>query len=347
MKILYGVTGEGMGHATRSHVILEHLSKNHEVLIVASGKAYSFLKTIFPNNIIEIEGFSLEFENHELNVKKSIKSFIRKLPYKATINVRKFIHTSKKFSPDLIISDFESFSYLFGKLHDLPVISIDNMQIISRCDITVPPEFKKDYLIAKTAVMGKLPHCFHYLIATFFPAQTTSSHSTLIPPILRNEILKAKPIVKDHVLVYLTTSSAPNLLSTLKNINEKFVIYGFNKNKTDDNLIFKEFSNQGFIDDLASSKAVVSTSGFSLMTEAIYLHKPFFALPIHGQFEQVLNGIYLKKLGYGDFKMEFKESDLKKFLSRLEIYQDKLDFYSQDGNKETLAALDELIKNLL
>ena len=44
MKILYGVVGEGMGHAMRSRVILEHLvAQNHDVEIMASGRAVDFL----------------------------------------------------------------------------------------------------------------------------------------------------------------------------------------------------------------------------------------------------------------------------------------------------------------
>ena len=44
VKILYGVVGEGMGHATRSRVVIEHLAtKGHEVKIVVSGRAHRFL----------------------------------------------------------------------------------------------------------------------------------------------------------------------------------------------------------------------------------------------------------------------------------------------------------------
>ena len=48
MRILYGVVGEGMGHATRSCVILRHLVKSHEVQIVVSGRAHEFLRKTFP-----------------------------------------------------------------------------------------------------------------------------------------------------------------------------------------------------------------------------------------------------------------------------------------------------------
>jgi uncharacterized protein (TIGR00661 family) len=44
VKILYGVVGEGMGHAMRSRVVLEHLvAQGHEVEIMASGRATDFL----------------------------------------------------------------------------------------------------------------------------------------------------------------------------------------------------------------------------------------------------------------------------------------------------------------
>jgi len=39
VRILYGVAGEGMGHATRSHAFLADLVGDHDVLIVASGRA--------------------------------------------------------------------------------------------------------------------------------------------------------------------------------------------------------------------------------------------------------------------------------------------------------------------
>ena len=49
MKILYGVTGEGVGHAIRSRVLLEELVKEHEVHIVVSGRATEYLEKRFAN----------------------------------------------------------------------------------------------------------------------------------------------------------------------------------------------------------------------------------------------------------------------------------------------------------
>ena len=68
MKILYGVVGEGMGHATRSRVVLEHLrAQGHEVLVVVSNRAFEMLRGHFAGRegpgvvtVKEIAGLSLD-----------------------------------------------------------------------------------------------------------------------------------------------------------------------------------------------------------------------------------------------------------------------------------------------
>jgi uncharacterized protein (TIGR00661 family) len=50
---------------------------------------------------------------------------------------------------------------------------------------------------------------------------------------------------------------------------------------------------------LSTAKAVIATAGFTLMSEALYLGKPYLAFPMQGQFEQHLNAHMLDLLGYG------------------------------------------------
>ena len=62
MKILYGVVGEGMGHAMRSSVVLEKLTHSHQVQVVASGRARDYLSQRFAN----VRGiWGLEIEQSE------------------------------------------------------------------------------------------------------------------------------------------------------------------------------------------------------------------------------------------------------------------------------------------
>ena len=48
MRILYGVAGEGMGHATRSRVVVDDLIEEHDLRLVASSDAYTYLAGHFP-----------------------------------------------------------------------------------------------------------------------------------------------------------------------------------------------------------------------------------------------------------------------------------------------------------
>ncbi len=347
MKILYGVVGEGMGHATRSHVILKHLARQHEIKIVASGKAHEYLRIHHPD-IEEIGGYGFAFNEIGVDLEASLKKLINDIPTKAPHNVKHFFKLSQSFKPDVIISDFESFAYLFGKYNKIPIISIDNMQIISRCqlDIEIPENNKEDYLMAKGLVMAKLPGCHHYLVTTFFYPEITKPDTSLYPPILRENILNASASKGKHILVYQTSKANPGLLDILAKVDEKFIVYGFGVSQSPKNVQLKGFSEQGFIQDLASAKAVIANAGFSLIGEALYLKKPYLAIPLGRQFEQLLNALYLRDLGYGDYCSQLTPEAIEKFLQNLGQYETALAEYSQEGNALILEKLDKLLEGI-
>jgi len=76
MRILYGVAGEGMGHATRSHAFLADLVGEHDVLIVASGRAHDYLARRFPQ-VREILGFSLAYEDNAIRRWETVVANLR------------------------------------------------------------------------------------------------------------------------------------------------------------------------------------------------------------------------------------------------------------------------------
>jgi uncharacterized protein (TIGR00661 family) len=342
MNILYGVQGIGMGHATRSHVILDHLSRKHDIHIIASAKAYNYLSKHF-DNVTEIEGFEFDIDDNTLSKIKSVKRLIRHLPVKSAKNLKKFIETAWKFTPDAVISDFESFSYMLGKIYDSPVISIDNMQIIDRCSIEIPSKFVNDFLVAQSVVKNSTPGCYYYLITTFFYPEVEMEHTELFPPILREKILNARPSLNGYILAYISDTTNNTLIDMLSKVDHEFVVYGFDREKKEGNIQYRKFSEDGFINDISGCDAVMANSGFSLIGEAVFLKKPFLALPIKKQFEQIMNGIYLQKLGYGEYQMEITKEKVDRFINNLEKYNENLESYSQDGNRKIMEKLDYLL----
>src|SRR5690349_23933882 len=120
MKILYGVVGEGMGHATRSKVVVSHLvAKGHEVKIVVSGRAHAYLKRFFPD-VEEIHGLSIEYEGNAVKRRRTFGNLLKELPFTSD-NLGHMEGLHERFKAEAVVSDFESFAYLFGQRYRLPV----------------------------------------------------------------------------------------------------------------------------------------------------------------------------------------------------------------------------------
>lgn len=347
MKILYGVVGEGMGHAMRSRVTLEHLvSQGHQVEIMVSGRAKDFLAKHF-EGVNQIHGLHMIYEENRVRLGKTLWSNVLTGATGLPENIAAYFDLLKDFRPDAVISDFESWTYLYAKTHRLPLLSIDNMQIINRCTLpeSVIAGHKTEFQLTKAFIKSKLPFCDEYFITTFFKPPIRKEKTHLFPPILRPEILAAKPTEGDHVLVYQTAEGNESFVEGLRKLDTEFRIYGIRRSikeeQIEGNLRFRPFAEQGFIDDLASAKAVIAGGGFTLMGEAVYLHKPMLAVPLHRQFEQVLNARYLEHEGFGMATETLDDPRVvTEFLSRVPACKAKLASYSQDGNKLILAAVD-------
>ena len=346
MKILYGLPSEGMGHATRSKVIIEYLLQEHDVQVVTSDRAYAFLVQHFPNRVHEIDGFHLAYKNAVVSVSNTILLTLKNAPKNLLRNFNQYNNIVKNFNADIVISDFESFTFFYAKLHRKPLISIDNMQIINRAklNIEIPSSEKTNYLFAKNIIKAKVPNANQYLISTFFHPEIIKKNTTYIPPIIRTEIIQAKTTSKQHIVVYQTSSSQQNLIPVLQQLpQEQFFVYGFNKDEQHGNVILKSFSEAGFIKDFATAKAVMSNGGFSFLSEAVYLQKPILSVPIKNQFEQFVNASYIEKLQYGRHFSDFTADCIKAFLYDLEMYTSNLKKYRQLGNEELYAQLKNTI----
>jgi uncharacterized protein (TIGR00661 family) len=363
MRILYGVVGEGMGHATRSKVTCEHLvERGHDVKIVVSGRAHDFLAKSFPD-VVEIKGLTIRYVDNRMDRDGTLARNLVAAPGIIGDNVAAYYDEVVGFEPDVVFTDFDSFAFLFAKRHGLPIVSIDNQQIISRCkhDAVIKKGVKVDYQMTKAFVRAKLPTCDHYVVTTFFEPPIRKKFrdtTTLVPPILRRAIIDAKPRAKagDHVLVYQTSASDASLLPALAELRDhRFVVYGLKRHdqkskaspaKTFPNVVVRDFSEQGFVDDLAAARAVVCNGGLSLIGEALYLGKPIFSVPVQNQFEQIMNARYLEELGYGLGSDTLDPQLLRLFLRERDKYASRVARHQQDGNERLFGVVDSLLKKM-
>jgi len=344
-RILYSVCGEGMGHAIRTDVILKHLTPEHDVHIFSSDRAYQYLADRY-DNVYEIGGFNTVYEDNRVKNTKTFIQGMKGLPSDLRNSLRLMYSVAKSVKPHIIISDFEIYGNLLAKILRLPLISLDNMHIITQTEIEVSSQYRTERLAAEGVIRSfiNMPRC--YLINTYFyPPIKNPQKAKLFPPVLREEIMKLKSEEGQHILVYQTSDSNLKLLDLLKELDEEFIIYGFHKDEQDTNLTFKSFNDKEFLQDLATCRAVLTNGGFTLISEALYLKKPVLSVPVKKQFEQILNAIYLDRLGYGEYHEDLEKGDVLKFLKKLEIYRDNIEKnFQHDRNQGITEELDELIQ---
>jgi uncharacterized protein (TIGR00661 family) len=342
-NILYGVNGEGSGHSTRAKEVISHLlQRGHKLHIVSFDRGLRNLSESFP--VTEIFGLSLAYVNNRVRYKRTLASNLSKAP-RAARSLKALSHLVDENNIELVITDFEPLSCHIAHGKGLPVIAIDNQHTITNASVTLPRGFKREAAATRLVTRMMTPHADAYLALSFFPAPVKKQNTSLFPPILRQDVLSATPQTGDYVLVYVT-SPARELATLLKQIRCKFTAYGFGIEGQQDNILFKKPSMDGFLRDLAGAKAVIANAGFSLISEALYLGKPYLAIPVKNQFEQTFNAYHVDKLGYGAWWENLGKEQIESFLFNLPFYSDNLRSYPRTGNSAILAKVDQLIGKL-
>jgi len=340
IKILYGVNGEGAGHSTRAREVLSHLvGSGHSVHVASFDRGLANLRDTFPST--EIYGFRFAYVNNRVRYKRTVARNLMTVG-KAARSLSRLEDLVEQEKIDLVITDFEPLTCHVGHKMRLPVISIDNQHCLTNAEVSYPKQYRRDAAAAKLVTRMMTPRANAYLVISFFSAPVRKRNTFLFPPLLRQEILKAAPTDGEHILVYVT-SPAPGLAKLLSSVRGRFIAYGFGREGQQGNILYKKPSLDGFFSDLTSSRAIIANSGFSLVSEALHLGKPYLAVPVSHQFEQIFNAYWLEKSGYGTYWDELNKERVESFLYNLPLYREALKQYPRQGNGALLKKLDQLI----
>jgi uncharacterized protein (TIGR00661 family) len=338
-NILYGVNGEGSGHSSRAREVITHLEdKGHCVHVASFDRGLRNLKDDF--DVTEIDGLRLAYVHNRVRYRKTVLRNLVHVP-QAARSMHALERKVAAWDINLVITDFEPISCHVGHKLKLPIIAIDNQHLLTDTEITYPREYRKEALATKLVTRLMTPHADAYLVTTFFQPRVKKKKTFLFPPILREEVLRTTPTDGDYVLVYVT-SPGTELTDVLKAVRQCFVCYGFDREGKEGNLEFRKPALDTFLRDLSGCRAVIANAGFSLISEALYLGKPYLAWPVRRQFEQVFNAYYIGKTGYGAYWDDLNKERVESFLFNLDVYRANLNAYPRQDNSALLAKVDEL-----
>ncbi len=341
-RILYGLCSVGIGHAVRSKTILDHLRKKHKILIVTSERAYTYLKPNY-TRVYNTGGLELAFRGNKVLTARTVLQNLFKFNKR---NYARWKSTEKKstaFKPDLVISDWETSSSMYAHKHHIPLISIDNGHYIRFGDYPFSYEHPFQQMKAHLVLYALMRQAEAYIIL-LLPGLHLHRRAPVYaaPPIVRDAIIKAQPKKKNYILVYQSTNTYTHLLPILRTIPKQFIVYGFDHVGKEGNITFKKFDKGNtFTMDLANAQAVITNGGFTLISEALYLHKPLLVVPIKKHFEQYLNAKYVQDHHFGVMHEHLTKEHVSTFIAHLDHY--RFDHLHWDNN-QLFTTLDHLIQ---
>lgn len=342
-RILYGVHGTGHGHAIRALAVAQ-LFPEHEFLFISHGTGLDMLRRAHP--VFECPNPETIVVAHRVRLWATLsrlRRFMRQYGQVAQ-SVRELFG---RFRPDAALSDYEHFVPLIAREQGVPCLSLDHQHIVPLCGPLIPWHRYPDYLATVWTLHRFFNHASDYLATSFFPPPRPSTLN-VVPPLLRQEVLRREARNGPHVVAYQGYSTSTRFVPFLKTIPGPVFVYGLDRAGQEANLYFKPNSAERFLEDLAACRYVICGGGHSLISESLHFGKPVISYPIRRAIEQFLNAWHVEHLGYGRMLTTLRPSSnfLESFESSLGSYRHRIlnrTFCGNDAVRETLRSFFEKI----
>ena len=321
MNIIYTINGEGMGHAMRSVVILEYLKqKGHQLMIVVGSErgARHLAEAGFEAHVVH--GFHMSYQDNTVRRLQTALVVSRALKY-IRRDSKDLAVAARVFAPDVVITDFDIYGTYLSLLLRVPLISLDNIQVVTKSRLAVGWRHVIDYGLNWFVARAFVPRANAYIISSFnlHLQKKKRKNVFFVAPIVRSAIRNATVADGDHILVYQTSDSYERLWNVLAASGQRYIVYGAQGSPAA-NITYKPFSKDEFVHDFVSAKAVISNGGYTLLSETVFLGKPILSIPIAHHFEQQINGATVSDMGFGMTVDRLTAEHLQEFIKKIPQY---------------------------
>lgn len=146
-------------------------------------------------------------------------------------------------------------------------------------------------------------------------------------------VLSNTPSTENSILVYISSarpfSQSPLAIAKVlqKQADTKFDIFlgegelYLAKDFLNSNLRFHTHGDQSFYNVLRSCTGIISTAGHSLLSEAMYLGIPVYAIPVE-PYEQQMNAYVIDQNGFGISHPNLDNERLAYFVENIKNFED-------------------------
>jgi len=217
--------------------------------------------------------------------------------------------------PDVIINFFEPMAafYALTRRHRPPVVAIGHQFMFQHPGYVHAPHLWKQLLSMKlyTRLLGARAT---KLALSFYEAPDLPDKKILVgPPILRKQLfqLGAKPR-GDFTLVYLLNYGYAEQIIAWSAKHPQTRLHCFydkpgapEESAHSPSLTFHRLAGEKFLQMMSECRHVVCTAGFESVSEAAWLGKPLFLVPVENHVEQQVNALDAQQFGIGIAETSF------------------------------------------
>ncbi len=333
----------------RAQTIIEHLRQQHEVVVLTFGQALEMLHPIYAGTEVQVRDIGgMYLEYNRWGRMSPTKTLLLGLPYALRMPrlVRQLRDELRIKRAALVISDFEPVSMRAASAAGIPVLSIDHQRYLETCRLDQLPSLQRLKIWGMNFVIRRIYGVPDQMVVSGFhlpELKRAFRHVHTAGVLLRDEVRLANIRHGEHLVVYLRRNCPQRVLDVLHESALPVHVYGLGRRESRGLVEFRQVSPSAFVEDLASSKALITTAGNQLIGEALYLLKPVLAFPEPGNFEQQINGHLLNESGGGRAvsHREFSQTLLQDFLGQLDSYRAQIKRDEVSGNEKIFGLLDQ------
>lgn len=283
MKIFYSIQATGNGHISRAIQLYPYLQKFGTVDFFLSGNNAS-LNIDLPVKFKSV-GCSLHYSKcgglNYWNIIKNIK------PYQ----ILKDAESLPLKNYDVVINDFESITSLACRMQKVNSVQFGHQaSFVSAA--TPRPE--------KRSIMGEMILKHYAPSPKHIGLHFEKYDSFIYPPIIKDEIVQAKPRDLKHITVYLPSFQKDCLekaFNKLPDVEFHWFLNDVPFKYTEGNITYYPVNQKYFNQSLITCHGIITGGGFETPAEALYLEKKILCIPIRNHYEQECNAAALKKMG--------------------------------------------------
>ncbi len=249
-----------------------------------------------------------------------------KLPKYARI-LRQLDDIVRETQPDVIINFFEPMAafYAITRRQRPPVVAIGHQFMFQHPGYVRIPELWKQLLSMKifTRLLGA--RATKLALSLYAAADLPAKKIFVGPPILRRQLFSL--VSNPHgnfALVYLLNHGYAEQIISWSEKNPQTKLHCFYDKPGapaelahSPSLTFHKLDGEKFLQMMAECRHVVCTAGFESVSEAAWLGKPLFLVPVENHVEQQVNAIDAQQFGIGLAEKSFNLDRLAELPDRL------------------------------